>query len=485
MQTLPTPEAIPPATFWRRSRADRVSAVVNGSTYFRAAKEAMLEAKHSILLIGWDFDARTNLEPDDQQIEGPDKIGDFLNWLPKRRPDLQIRLLKWDIGTLRSLGRGETPIFLLNWLGHRNVQFRLDGAHPPLAAHHMKLVVIDDVLAFCGGIDMTVGRWDTPAHKEANPNRRSPWGRNLPPWHDVTTCISGEVVRDLAELARERWLRATGEQLSAAPQVDPIWPSTVPVQFTDMDLAIARTSGAFDEYPQVSEIEAVTLRLIETANERLYIENQYLASRKLAEALAARLKEPDGPEVVVIMPESADGWLEAKAMDSARSRLLHLLRKADLHDRFRAYFPVNESGTPVYVHAKVLVADSRYLKIGSANLNNRSMGYDTECDVLLDATHAADEEATRRGILDVRASLLAEHLGLSTREVDNAISDQQSLVAAIEALNGAGRLRQVEARPLKPEEEIIAETDLVDPERPKKRWGHFPNPFSALLQGNA
>jgi phospholipase D1/2 len=137
------------------------------------------------------------------------------------------------------------------------------------------------------------------------------------------------------------------------------------------------------------------------------------------------------------------------------------------------------------VHAKVLVADSRYLKIGSANLNNRSMGYDTECDVLLDATHAADEEATRRGILNVRASLLAEHLGLSTREVAKAISDQQSLVAAIEALNGAGRLRRVEARPLKPEEEIIAETDLVDPERPKKRWGHFPNPFSALLQGIA
>ncbi|WP_127143949.1 phospholipase D-like domain-containing protein [Pelagibacterium montanilacus] len=455
---------------WRRSRADRLSLLVNGSDYFRAAKESMLLARHSIYLIGWDFDARIALEPAGPTVPGPEKIGKFLNWLASERPDLQIRLLKWDIGTIKSLGQGEIPLFFLDRMGPSNVCLRLDGAHPTMAAHHMKLVVIDDVTAFCGGIDMTAGRWDTSEHKEKDERRKSPWGRHLPPWHDVTTCISGPVVRDLADVARQRWLRATGENLDGNGYAEPVWPSSVPVQFRNVDIGIARTIGAYKDYPQVSEIERLTLSLIANAKASLYIENQYLASRKIAEAIAERLKEPDGPEIVIVMPDTADGWLEAKAMDSARSRLLSLLEKADHHNRFRAYYPVNEHGTPIYVHAKVLIADARYLKVGSANFNNRSMGFDTECDVVLDSLQAENPEDVETKILACRAHLLAEHLGATTKRVDAAIAECQSLVAAIEVLNTQGRLRKVEAEALSPEEEAIAESDLVDPEKPKNPW---------------
>ncbi len=93
--------------------------------------------------------------------------------------------------------------------------------------------------------------------------------------------------------------------------------------------------------------------------------------------MAARLREPDGPEIVVVNPETADGWLEEKAMGSARARLLRLVRAADRFGRFRLYTPVAAGGTPIYVHAKVLVMDDRLLRIGSSNLNNRSLGYDT------------------------------------------------------------------------------------------------------------
>ncbi len=128
---------IPVARLWRRSRADHVAVISDGRDYFKAAKQAMLAAQHSILLIGWDFDARIDLEREDGKLRGPSKIGGFLNWLAQERENLRIRLLKWDLGVLRSLGRGETPLFIINWLGHKNVRLRLDSSHPVGASHHM------------------------------------------------------------------------------------------------------------------------------------------------------------------------------------------------------------------------------------------------------------------------------------------------------------------------------------------------------------
>ncbi|MFC7609045.1 phospholipase D-like domain-containing protein [Teichococcus aestuarii] len=200
------------------------------------------------------------------------------------------------------------------------------------------------------------------------------------PWHDATTCADGPLARALGELARERWKRATGEDWPAAPGEGPSWPEELEPLLQQVEVGIARTMAAYQEEPQVSEIEALTLRLIATARQSLYIESQYFASRRVAEAMAARLREPDGPEILLINPESADGWLEQATMDAARVRLVHMVRKADRYGRFRILHPVNEAGTPIYVHAKIMIMDDRVLKIGSANLNNRSMGHDTECD---------------------------------------------------------------------------------------------------------
>lgn len=458
----------PGRTCWAVERANRLAVIVDAAEYFHAAKAAILKARHHVLLIGWDFDARVALEPEEKTLPGPNRIGRFLNWVARERPDLQVRILKWDLGFLRTLGRGETPFFLLNWLVGRKIRLKLDGAHPLGAAHHMKLMVIDDALAFCGGIDMTVGRWDTRAHSEDCAARRSPRGAPLGPWHDATTCVDGPLARRLAELARERWHRATGEQLTAPPLDNDPWPEDLVPAFRNVSAGIARTIGAYKDYPQVSEVEALTLRAIAATRRTLYIESQYFASRRIAEAIAARLQEPEGPEIVIINPDSADGWLEAKAMDSARSRLLRLVQRADRHSRFRIFHPANEAGSPIYVHAKILCVDDRLLKIGSANLNNRSLGYDTECDLAIDAAVSADPAGTRAIIARQRDDLVAEHLGQSAEAVAAALEAAGgSLIAAIEALNtGPKRLVPLEPRPLTPDEEVIAESDLVDPERP-------------------
>ena len=175
----------------------------------------MLKAESSIFMIGWDFDTRIDLVPGDANDGAPEKLGEFLNWLSKRRAEIDIRILKWDIGLVNSVTRGETPFYILSWMFSKRIQLKLDGAHPPMSAHHMKLLVIDDRVAFCGGIDMTVGRWDTRDHLDLDKRRRSPMGFEQGPWHDATTCVSGPAAAALAELARTRWQLATGEKLEA------------------------------------------------------------------------------------------------------------------------------------------------------------------------------------------------------------------------------------------------------------------------------
>src|SRR3546814_8247416 len=101
-------------------------------------------------------------------------FGDFVLWLARRRPQLQIHVLMWNIGAVKLLGRGRAVLTSLRWARRRNITFKFDSAHPIGAAHHQKIVVIDDALAFCGGIDMTADRWDTSAHLDEDPRRRRP-----------------------------------------------------------------------------------------------------------------------------------------------------------------------------------------------------------------------------------------------------------------------------------------------------------------------
>ena len=112
--------------------------------------------------------------------------------------------------------------------------------------------MIDGELAFCGGIDLTVGRWDTPAHKVDEPHRRLPNSTPRPPFHDCMLMVEGEPARALDELARERWRRASGERV-AAPTMrgrSP-WPASIEPWFENARIGIARTRPQYDGLPAV------------------------------------------------------------------------------------------------------------------------------------------------------------------------------------------------------------------------------------------
>ncbi|QDX25322.1 phospholipase [Sphingomonas suaedae] len=459
---------------WRVEPADKLSVIVDADAYFRTARAAMLTAKKQILLIGWDFDSRILLTHDDppDHPEAPREVGAFISWLVQRNPDLKVHVLRWDVGALMALLRGHTLQTLIKWKLSKRIHLLLDATHPPGASHHQKIVVIDDCIAFCGGIDMTLGRWDTRAHGDGDPGRINPGGDRYMPWHDATTAITGPAARALGDLCRERWQRAGGTPIDP-PQVEQdCWPKTLSPDFTDARIAIARTQPQLNGDEPVQEIEALYLDLIASARRFIYAESQYFASRKIAEAIARRLAEPDGPEFVIVNPAHADGWLEQEAMDTARARLFQALKRRDPHDRLRIYHPVTEAGDPIYVHAKVLTVDDRLLRVGSSNFNNRSLGLDTECDVAL----AARGEDEARRIAAIRNGLIAEHLGTDSLTVADRIARTGSLVAAIEGLRCAGRsLRPYRVPDLDTVEAWLAENQLLD--------AGDESPFEAMAKG--
>lgn len=461
----------PGETCWRIEPARRFAVIVDANDYFAAAKTAMRKARHTIYLIGWDFDLRIQLDPDGDDDNLPDQLGRFLRALIRRRPRLRAFVLKWDYAMLWTLGREIIPMLLADWWRPDRIHFRLDSAHPAAAAHHQKIIVIDDALAFCGGIDMTNDRWDTRAHRPDDPCRVRPNGTPYGPWHDTTAVVDGRAARALGELARERWRHATGERLPAPESPADLWPDDIQPTLRDVDIAIARTAPAYQGRRQIVEIERLCLEAIAAARAAIYIESQYFASAKVCDALAARLREPDGPEVVVVNPLVAEGWLEEKAMGAARSAALRRIHAADRYDRFRIYYPVNDAGDPIYVHAKVMTIDDRLLRIGSSNINNRSMGFDTECDLAVEAAPGTpDDDQVRAAVIDVRNGLLAEHLGVAPDAFADALQQQGSLVGAIEMLRRRdGRtLRELEWNENSAAEDFLVETALLDPERPSK-----------------
>jgi len=180
------------------------------------------------------------------------------------------------------------------------------------------------------------------------------------------------------------------------------------------------------------------------------------------------LAEPDGPEVVLINPIASDNWLGALAMDTARGRLRESLRRHDPNNRFRMYHPVTARKQPIYVHSKLMIVDNEIVRVGSSNMNNRSMRFDRECDV---AFEAGGSEEMRRRIAAFRDDLLAEHLGVSTCTVADEMAQSGSLIAAIESLRKSQQGRTLipyNTPNVSDLEKWLADNEILDPEGPEE-----------------
>lgn len=459
----------PGGNCWALEDASRAAVIIDAADYFAAFAQACRKAERQILIIGWDFDRRERLFHDGNEApDFPNEIGAFLISLVKQRKRLKVYLLPWDFNMIYATERELLPALRLRVQTPHRFHFRLDGRHPRGASHHQKLVVIDDRVAFAGGIDLSRWRWDTPEHKPDDPRRKDPNGKPYPPFHDMMMLVEGAVAKKLGDLARERWRLARGWKISPVHDVDGSpWPESVDASLESVPVAIARTEPGYQKRESVTEVRQLYLDAISAARDFIYIENQYFTARALTDALVERLLQKSGPEVVLVLPRQTGGWLEQATMDVLRARETARLIDADRHNRLRIYYP-HQPGLGdacISVHAKLMIVDDRFLRIGSSNTSNRSMGFDTECDLAVEA--GTGQDGIAKTIRETRRRLLAEHLDCSTVRVAETEHEVKGLIETISSLQSEGRsLRRLDCSISDTADELVPDDSLIDPPEP-------------------
>jgi phosphatidylserine/phosphatidylglycerophosphate/cardiolipin synthase-like enzyme len=336
------------------------------------------------------------LSPDFDLVRGeqPVVLRHLLAELAER---VDVRILVWAGAPLPLFrpSRREVREMRERLTKETRIQCGLDAKERPMHCHHEKTIVIDDRVAFVGGIDLTSesgDRFDSAQHP----------ARSAIGWHDATTRIEGPAVTDVAEHFRMRWHEVNGEQLAPATPADPAG---------EVELQIVRTvpEHVYDAVPRgdFRILESYTAAL-RTAERYIYVENQFLWSPEIARLLRDKLTNPPSPDfrMLFVLPANPKN-----GNDDTRGVLAELIDADGEDGRMLACALYARSGAradPIYVHAKIAIIDDRWLTLGSANLNEHSLFNDTEMNVV-----AHDPELAVR----TRQRLWAEHLELPADQI--------------------------------------------------------------------
>jgi phosphatidylserine/phosphatidylglycerophosphate/cardiolipin synthase-like enzyme len=364
--------------------------LIDGAQALPRIAEALGGARSHVHIAGWHITPEFGLTRDAQAA----RLRDLLADLAER---VDVRVLLW--------GGSPLPLFSPDRSAVRDARERLvrgsrvrcalDTHERPMHCHHEKLVIVDDEVAFVGGIDLTSlggDRYDSSDHEMC-----SRLG-----WHDAASRISGPAVADVAAHFATRWRETTGEALAAGPP---------PAAAGDLRLQVVRTvpEKVYDAFPRgdFRILESYT-RALRAARELVYLESQFLWSAQVVQILADKLRQPpsEGFRVVVLLPAKPNN-----GADSTRGQLAALVRADDGAGRFLATTISARTGQlscPMYVHAKIGIVDDRWLTLGSANLNEHSFFNDTEMNVV-----TCDPAVAR----ETRLRLWSEHLESSIEEV--------------------------------------------------------------------
>ncbi len=378
-----------------------VTVLLDGAEAFQAMAVAIANAQSHVHITGW------HITPTFATTRGerPIVLKELLAEAAARIP---VRVLIWAGVPLPVMQpwRGDVRKLRDDLTAGNHVQCALDARERPMHCHHEKTIVIDDRIAFVGGIDLTNfhgDRWDTQEHKP----------RGAVGWHDVAARIVGPAVQDVAENFAMRWQAITGEGLP---------PVATPSPAGDIELQVVRTvpDGMYRQLPRGDfRILESYLRGLRAAQRFIYLENQFLWSPEILAVLREKLARPSTPDfrLVLVLPEKPD-----TGGDDTRGQLGTLVQADGDRGRLLActlYAIGGEKDWPVYIHAKVGIVDDTWMTIGSANLNEHSLFNDTEMNLVTHDAGLAQQ---------TRLRLWAEHL---RRPVNELMGDP---IAVIDSL---------------------------------------------------
>jgi phosphatidylserine/phosphatidylglycerophosphate/cardiolipin synthase-like enzyme len=367
-----------------------IDVLIDGAEALPLIAGELQSARSHIHLTNWFLSPDFDLVRD----ERPVVLCHLLGELAER---VDVRVLVWAGAPLPLFrpSRREVRNMRERLTRETRIECGLDAKERPLHCHHEKTIVIDDRVAFVGGIDLTTqsgDRFDSSAHP----------ARGAIGWHDASARIEGPAVADVAEHFRMRWHEVNGEELP---------PVLAPESAGGVELQIVRTvpEHIYDAVPRgdfrILESYAAALR----SGERfIYVENQFLWSPEIARLLRDKLLNPPSADfrMLFVLPANPKS-----GNDDTRGVLAELIEADDGGGRILACSLYARSGPradPIYVHAKIAIVDDRWLTLGSANLNEHSLFNDTEMNVV-----AHDPELARR----TRQRLWAEHLELPVEEM--------------------------------------------------------------------
>lgn len=364
--------------------------LVDGGEALPRIAEALDSARSRVHIAGWHVTADFGLRRDDQAVG----LRDLLGELAER---VEVRVLLWAGAPARGFTPDRAAVRRVReqLIRGTRVQCALDSHERPMHCHHEKLVIVDDEVAFVGGIDLTSlggDRFDTSDHPM----------RGRLGWHDASSRVRGPAVVDVAEHFAARWRAVTGEAVEACPP---------PQAVGEHELQVVRTmpEKVYDFLPtgDFRILEAYT-RALRSARRLVYLESQFLWAAQVVEILAAKLREPpsDDFRVVVLLPAKANN-----GADTTRGQIGVLASADNGAGRFLATTICARTARltgPLYVHAKIGIVDDTWLTVGSANLNEHSFFNDSEMNVVTCNPTVARE---------TRLRLWAEHLERSIDEV--------------------------------------------------------------------
>lgn len=458
---------IPGDTVWRRCKANRVAVLNDAAEYFAALRAALLLAERQVEIIGWDIHSETCLAgPSGAADDGfPVALGPFLRALVAAKPALQINILSWNFAALYAVEREWNSLEKFTAGSDGRIRFCLDDTLPLGSAQHQKIVVIDNAVAFSGGLDLTVRRWDSSAHRADEPLRVDQDGKPYPPFHDVQCMVDGEAAAALGEIVAARWEAAGCEPQRAEPAGGDRWPASVAVQARDVTTGIARTEVRTVSRPAVTEVIRLFEASIRKASRFIYIENQFTSAPDIARALAQRMVDAPSLQVLIVTPRSHSSWFESQAMQGGRGGFVAPFVAAGVTGRLRIVYPATDGPssepTAVMVHSKVMIVDDDFLRIGSANINNRSMGADSECDLAFEAA----SERHREFIRGVRRRLIGHFCGVDEQQI---AAHEHDLLGFVDSHAASGATKKL--LPIEPENASIrAMTEIVQPIADPKR----------------
>jgi phosphatidylserine/phosphatidylglycerophosphate/cardiolipin synthase-like enzyme len=370
----------------------RAELLVDGAYALPRIAEEIAGAKRHVELAGWFF------SPDFRMGTGGPGLRALLADAAER---VDVRVLAWAGAPLPLFhpDRREVRQMRDELVAGTRISMALDAKERPMHCHHEKLVIVDDTVAFVGGIDLTSFGGERLDHSVHPP-------RDGLGWHDACFRLEGPIVADVGAHFRLRWREVGGDALPDPKRTAPFDDGTTVqlVRTVPENIYRGLPAGEF------SILESY-VRALESAQQYVYLESQFLWSPELIAILSEKLRNPprDDFRLVVLLPVHPNN-----GTDDTRGQLGVLVdaaKRGGDETRFLActLYQPGPGGDPVYVHAKVGIVDDRWLTVGSANLNEHSLFNDTEVNVV-----TCDEHLAR----DARLRLWAEHLELPLEQVD-------------------------------------------------------------------